>query len=165
MREAVMETLQTRFLPEFLNRIDEIMIFHPLEPDQIRKIVDLQIERLRKQLEEKGIDAGSDRRGPRRDRRRGLRPDLRRPAAEAGDPAADPKPAGGRDAQAGVRRRQPREDRLRGRGVYVRAGMRNRQSQESLTDESQPVRLNRKSSNWIDEIAEETCEDHHGQNH
>ena len=32
MREAVMETLQTRFLPEFLNRVDEIMIFHPLGP-------------------------------------------------------------------------------------------------------------------------------------
>ena len=55
MRDAVMETLQTRFLPEFLNRVDEIMIFHPLGPDQIRKIVDLQIARLRKQLAEKGI--------------------------------------------------------------------------------------------------------------
>jgi ATP-dependent Clp protease ATP-binding subunit ClpB len=55
MREAVMETLQTRFLPEFLNRIDEIMIFHPLGLEQIRKIVDLQVSRLRKQLEEKGI--------------------------------------------------------------------------------------------------------------
>ena len=47
MRDAVMETLQTRFLPEFLNRVDEIMIFHPLGPDQIRKIVDLQVGRLR----------------------------------------------------------------------------------------------------------------------
>jgi ATP-dependent Clp protease ATP-binding subunit ClpB len=55
MREAVMETLQTRFLPEFLNRVDEIMIFHPLGPDQIRKIVDLQIARLRKQLGARGI--------------------------------------------------------------------------------------------------------------
>ena len=55
MREAVMETLQTRFLPEFLNRVDEIMIFHPLGPDQIRRIVDLQVVRLRKQLEQKGI--------------------------------------------------------------------------------------------------------------
>ncbi len=55
MRQAVMDTLQTRFLPEFLNRVDEIMIFHPLGPDQIRKIVDLQIDRLRKQLAEKGI--------------------------------------------------------------------------------------------------------------
>ena len=41
MREAVMETLQTRFLPEFLNRVDEIMIFHPLRTGQIRKIVEL----------------------------------------------------------------------------------------------------------------------------
>jgi ATP-dependent Clp protease ATP-binding subunit ClpB len=55
MREAVLETLQTRFLPEFLNRVDEIMIFHPLGKDQIRKIVDLQVIRLRKQLDEKGI--------------------------------------------------------------------------------------------------------------
>ena len=55
MRDAVMETLQTRFLPEFLNRLDEVMIFHPLQPEQIRRIVDLQIGRLRKQLEEKGI--------------------------------------------------------------------------------------------------------------
>jgi ATP-dependent Clp protease ATP-binding subunit ClpB len=55
MRDAVMETLQTRFLPEFLNRVDEIMIFHPLGPDQIHKIVEFQISRLRKQLEEKGI--------------------------------------------------------------------------------------------------------------
>ena len=55
MRDAVMDTLQTRFLPEFLNRLDEVMIFHPLQPDQIRRIVELQIGRLRKQLEEKGI--------------------------------------------------------------------------------------------------------------
>jgi len=55
MREAVMETLQTRFLPEFLNRIDEILIFHPLGQKQIRRIVELQVGRLRKQLEEKGL--------------------------------------------------------------------------------------------------------------
>ena len=55
MRDAVMETLQTRFLPEFLNRVDEIMIFHPLGPDQIRKIVEIQIARLREQLAAKGI--------------------------------------------------------------------------------------------------------------
>jgi ATP-dependent Clp protease ATP-binding subunit ClpB len=55
IREAVMESLRTRFLPEFLNRIDEVLIFHPLRPEQLRKIVELQIERLRKQLAEKGI--------------------------------------------------------------------------------------------------------------
>ncbi|MCC6126314.1 MAG: AAA family ATPase [Pirellulales bacterium] len=55
IREAVMSSLNTRFLPEFLNRIDEILLFHPLDKAQIRKIVGLQIERLKKQLLEKGI--------------------------------------------------------------------------------------------------------------
>jgi ATP-dependent Clp protease ATP-binding subunit ClpB len=50
MREAVKEALEGRFLPEFLNRIDEVIIFHPLDRAQIRKIVDLQIERLQHQL-------------------------------------------------------------------------------------------------------------------
>ncbi len=56
IREAVMQSLNTRFLPEFLNRIDEVLIFHPLNQSQIHKIVGLQIERLRKQLQEKGIE-------------------------------------------------------------------------------------------------------------
>ena len=55
MREAVMQTLNTRFLPEFLNRVDEIMIFHPLGREQIREIVELQVDRLRRQLAEKGL--------------------------------------------------------------------------------------------------------------
>jgi ATP-dependent Clp protease ATP-binding subunit ClpB len=55
IREAVMQSVQTRFLPEFLNRIDEIMIFHPLAPEEIRKIVDIQVERLAAQLEDRGI--------------------------------------------------------------------------------------------------------------
>jgi ATP-dependent Clp protease ATP-binding subunit ClpB len=45
-----MESLQTRFLPEFLNRIDEIIVFHPLDRSQIRHIVDLQIDQLAKLL-------------------------------------------------------------------------------------------------------------------
>ncbi len=56
IREAVTESLGTRFLPEFLNRIDETMIFHPLSQPQIRRIVVLQIARLREQLQEKGIE-------------------------------------------------------------------------------------------------------------
>ena len=51
MRESVMESLQTRFLPEFLNRIDEIIVFRPLDRSQIRQIVDLQVTRLEKLLE------------------------------------------------------------------------------------------------------------------
>ncbi|HTQ38414.1 MAG TPA: ATP-dependent chaperone ClpB [Pirellulales bacterium] len=55
MRAAVKETLATRFLPEFLNRIDETIIFHPLERKQIRRIVDIQIGHLRHQLEQTGL--------------------------------------------------------------------------------------------------------------
>ena len=55
IREAVRETLHTRFLPEFLNRIDEILIFHPLSPENLRQIVELQIKRLDALLHEKGI--------------------------------------------------------------------------------------------------------------
>jgi ATP-dependent Clp protease ATP-binding subunit ClpB len=54
MQKAVMESLQARFLPEFLNRVDEIIVFRPLTRDEIRKIVDLQIDRLVKLLDERG---------------------------------------------------------------------------------------------------------------
>jgi len=56
LREGVMTALSAHFLPEFLNRIDETIIFHPLKRDQIRKIVLLQVERLRKQLAQKNIE-------------------------------------------------------------------------------------------------------------
>jgi len=55
IREAVMEAVRTQFLPEFLNRIDETIIFHPLNRNEIRRIVDLQLELLRKKLDRQGI--------------------------------------------------------------------------------------------------------------
>lgn len=55
MREAVQGALQERFLPEFLNRIDETIVFHPLNREQVRKIASLQIDRLAKQLAQNGI--------------------------------------------------------------------------------------------------------------
>ena len=54
MREAVMEGMKARFLPEFLNRVDEIIVFRPLTREEIRKIVDLQINRLAKLLAQRG---------------------------------------------------------------------------------------------------------------
>ena len=50
VREAVQSALQSHFLPEFLNRIDETIVFHPLDAKQIRRIVEVQIGRLKKQL-------------------------------------------------------------------------------------------------------------------
>ena len=55
MRDAVKEALQARFLPEFLNRIDETIVFHPLDKKHIRKIVDIQVKRLVRQAEKAGI--------------------------------------------------------------------------------------------------------------
>ncbi len=52
MQQAVQDSLKTKFLPEFLNRIDETIIFEPLRKEQIRKIVVLQIKRLEQQLVE-----------------------------------------------------------------------------------------------------------------
>ncbi|MCS6874532.1 MAG: ATP-dependent chaperone ClpB [Pyrinomonadaceae bacterium] len=54
-REAVMQILREYFKPEFLNRIDEIVIFRQLSKAEINKIIDLQIERLQKALKERNI--------------------------------------------------------------------------------------------------------------
>jgi ATP-dependent Clp protease ATP-binding subunit ClpB len=56
IHEAVTAAMQARFLPEFLNRIDETILFHPLTPVQIRKIVQLQIRRLQEQLRHKNLE-------------------------------------------------------------------------------------------------------------
>ena len=54
-RERVMEDLRAHFRPEFLNRVDETVVFLPLRRDQIARIVDLQMNRLRGRLEERKI--------------------------------------------------------------------------------------------------------------
>jgi ATP-dependent Clp protease ATP-binding subunit ClpB len=55
IQNAVNALLGNHFLPEFLNRIDETIIFHPLKREQIAKIVELQLARLEKQLVKQGI--------------------------------------------------------------------------------------------------------------
>jgi ATP-dependent Clp protease ATP-binding subunit ClpB len=55
VRTAIKEALQERFLPEFLNRVDETIIFRPLKEKQIRLIVEIQIERLMQQMQQAGL--------------------------------------------------------------------------------------------------------------
>jgi ATP-dependent Clp protease ATP-binding subunit ClpB len=55
MRDALDEALKTRFLPEFLNRIDEVIVFHPLDRSHVTMIVDLQLARLERLLEKRGL--------------------------------------------------------------------------------------------------------------
>ena len=56
MKEAGLEVLRQSFRPEFLNRVDEIVVFHPLTSDRLRQIVDIQLGRLRERLEERKIE-------------------------------------------------------------------------------------------------------------
>ena len=55
-RKRVTEALHANFRPEFLNRIDETVIFKPLTRDQIGEIVEIQLEIVRKRLADRGID-------------------------------------------------------------------------------------------------------------
>ncbi|MAF80260.1 type VI secretion system ATPase TssH [bacterium] len=57
-RNKVGESLRDTFKPEFLNRLDETIIFRPLSPANIRKIVSIQLNEVRKRLKKKGIELG-----------------------------------------------------------------------------------------------------------
>jgi ATP-dependent Clp protease ATP-binding subunit ClpA len=55
LKEIVLEKLNSFFLPEFLNRLDDIIIFQPLKPEELRKICDIMINELALRLKEKNI--------------------------------------------------------------------------------------------------------------
>jgi ATP-dependent Clp protease ATP-binding subunit ClpB len=55
-----MEIVTQNFRPEFINRIDDIVVFHPLGSVQIRAIVDIQLGQLRKRLIDRGMDLALD---------------------------------------------------------------------------------------------------------
>ena len=68
MKASVMETVQQNFRPEFINRVDEIVVFHPLGAEQIRAIASIQVDYLRQRLVEHEMilsvtDAALDRLG------------------------------------------------------------------------------------------------------
>lgn len=54
--DAIQSALTAKFLPEFLNRIDEIVLFQPLQKDEVKSIAKLQIEKLRKRASDNGIE-------------------------------------------------------------------------------------------------------------
>ena len=56
IRDRVMNELKSRFKPEFLNRLDDIIMFKPLSTDEIEKIIDIFIEDIKNRLKEKNID-------------------------------------------------------------------------------------------------------------
>ena len=55
MKAAVMEIVGQHFRPEFLNRVDDVVVFHPLSREHVRRIVDLQIDYLRQRLTDREL--------------------------------------------------------------------------------------------------------------
>ena len=55
MKAAVMEIVGQHFRPEFINRVDEVVVFHPLAREQIRAIADIQVDHLRRRLAERDL--------------------------------------------------------------------------------------------------------------
>jgi ATP-dependent Clp protease ATP-binding subunit ClpB len=55
MRNRVMEAMRSSFRPEFLNRLDELIIFHSLQKSELRNIVQLQVDRLKQRLTDRKI--------------------------------------------------------------------------------------------------------------
>lgn len=56
MKESVMEMVGHHFRPEFINRIDEVVVFHPLGQKHIAAIAKIQLDRLYQRLEERGYE-------------------------------------------------------------------------------------------------------------
>ena len=55
MKKEVLDVLRQQFRPEFLNRIDEVVVFHSLSREHLEEIVNIQLERLRERLGERHI--------------------------------------------------------------------------------------------------------------
>lgn len=62
LRDRLMEVLRHHFKPEFLNRVDEVVVFHALGKAQIRSIVDLQLARVQRTAAGQGIELSFDER-------------------------------------------------------------------------------------------------------
>jgi ATP-dependent Clp protease ATP-binding subunit ClpB len=55
MKQRVLDELKNHFRPEFLNRVDEVVVFHALTQEELIKIVDIQIRRLSERLKDRHI--------------------------------------------------------------------------------------------------------------
>ena len=121
MKAKVNEALKAHFRPEFLNRIDEVIVFHELSKAEVIEIVDLMIQRVSSQLRAPGHRPRAHAAGQAAAGRQGLRPPAGRPAAAPGHPAAGRGPAVGAHPVEGI---PGRRDHRRRRGDHHARGRR-----------------------------------------
>ena len=124
MRKRVEEELHRHFRPEFLNRIDDIIVFHSLDLAQIKRIIEIQLRRLSKLIGDRGLTIEISDTAKDVARARRLRPGVRRAATQARAAEGDHRPAGDpparRNVQAG--RHRVREHARREAGAVAGAG-------------------------------------------
>ena len=126
MKEEALDVLRKSFRPEFLNRVDEIVVFHPLSRDELRQIVSIQIGGLRKRLEERKVELELTDKATRLFRRARLRSAVRGASAQTPGTtgtgnrarAQDPRRRGARWFEGGGRRGAARTG-LRGEDAGV----------------------------------------------
>ena len=139
MKQQVQEALKNHFRPEFLNRIDEVIVFHELTMDEVVEIVELLIRRVRDQLEGQGIGLELTLAAKRFVAAEGLRARARRTTSASCHPAARRGPALGEDPLEGIpggrdghRRRGGRRARLPGHRGLRASGRRARRGRRRL---------------------------------
>ena len=115
VREQVMAVVRANFRPEFLNRVDEVILFHRLKREQMETIVDIQLERLKKLLADRKITLELDDSARKWLAEKGYDPAYGARPAEARHPEAAAGPAGGEDPARRSPRRRRREDHRRHR--------------------------------------------------
>ena len=87
IKATVFAQLQSQFRPEFLNRVDDVIVFHALDQQHIERIAEIQLDRIRERLSERRIGLTLSATALTHLSRIGLRPGVRGPTSEAGDSA------------------------------------------------------------------------------
>ncbi len=93
MRRRVTEAMRQHFRPEFLNRVDDTVIFHPLDAEVLKQIVEIQVGLVQKRLADRKIEIELTEAAKELLGRGRVRHGLRRSAPQAGDPARCAEPA------------------------------------------------------------------------
>ncbi len=129
MEERVLEVVRSHFRPEFLNRVDEIIIFRSLGLAQIKEIVDIQIEHLRKRLAEKKIELDLTDEAKQLIAEKGYDPVYGARPLKTYHTEDDSGPSSERDTQGRVQGRRPRGRRC-GQGQEARPDQGSQASEE-----------------------------------
>ena len=124
VHDRVMNVVRSHFRPEFLNRVDDVIVFQRLTKDDLRRIVDIQFDHLRDRLAQRRIDIELSDEAAGWLSRAWIRPELRGPTGEAADTDRHRRPAGLACPRGRLPGRRFAPSRRRGRPAGLREGVR-----------------------------------------